>query len=110
MLRIIADCTQNEQAPTIAVMERQAHHDDDMLSRVELAAALERAAADVERIGNLGVQSLEELMGLGGALYLPRTVPRGRGAERPRRGIERERADADLVRLGERVDARGEQA
>jgi predicted DNA-binding transcriptional regulator AlpA len=35
--------------PTIAVMERQAHHDDDMLSRVELARALNISTRTVDR-------------------------------------------------------------
>jgi len=47
--RSIADCTQGEQAPTIVAMERQAHHDDDMLSRVELAAALNISTRTVDR-------------------------------------------------------------
>ena len=49
VLRNVADCTQSEQTPTISVMERQAHHDDDMLSRVELAAALNISTRTVDR-------------------------------------------------------------
>jgi predicted DNA-binding transcriptional regulator AlpA len=47
--RNVEDCSQVTQTPTIAVMERQAHHDDDMLSRVELAAALNISTRTVDR-------------------------------------------------------------
>jgi predicted DNA-binding transcriptional regulator AlpA len=38
-----------EQTSTIADMERQPHHDDDMLSRVELATALNISTRTVDR-------------------------------------------------------------
>jgi predicted DNA-binding transcriptional regulator AlpA len=47
--RKVANCTQSEQTLTIAVMDRQAYRDDDMLSRAELAAALNVSTRTVDR-------------------------------------------------------------
>jgi predicted DNA-binding transcriptional regulator AlpA len=47
--RSVAYCTRGKQTPTIAVMGRQSHRDDDMLSRAELAAALSVSTRTVDR-------------------------------------------------------------